>query len=68
MEDSIKKILLWIVLTTEEHRNSIYDDSIESLSDIIIFTEKGISDLSTDLSGRPQANEKIHFRMRRKKV
>ena len=61
---SINKILLWIGFTTKEQRNIIYDDSIDYFSDIIMFTEKYISDLSTDFSRRNQANGKIHFGMR----
>ena len=67
MEDSIKQILRLIVFTTKEQRNSIYDDSINSFSDIRMFTETDISDLSTDFSGRTQANRKIHFGMCRTK-
>ena len=67
MEDYIRQILLWIGFTIEEQRNSIYDDSINSFSDIRIFTEKYISNLSTDFSGRTQANGKIRFRLSRTK-
>ena len=52
---SIKKILRWIGFTTEKESNSIYDDSIDSFSDIIMSTEKK-SNLSTDFSGRTRAN------------
>ena len=48
-------------MTTEEQRKSIYDDSIDSFSDIIIFTKKGIPNLSIDFDGRTQANGKINF-------
>ena len=53
---SIKQILRCIGFTSEEQRNSIYYDSIDSFSDIRMFTEKDISDLSTDFTGRNQAN------------
>ena len=39
VEDYIKQILRWIGFTTEEQRNIIYDDSIDSFSDIIMFTK-----------------------------
>ena len=67
LEDSIKQILRWIGFTTEEQRKRVYDDSIDSFSNIIMFTEKCISDLSTDFSGMTQANGMIHFGMRRTK-
>ena len=63
VEYYIKQILQWIIFTTEEQSNIIYYDSINSFSDIIMFTEKDISDLSTDFSGRNQANGKIDFGM-----
>ena len=50
VEDSIRQTLRWIGINTEEHRNSIYDDSIDSFIDIRMFAEKYISDLSTDFS------------------
>ena len=67
VEYYIKTILQWIGCTAEEYRESIHDNSIDSFSDIIMFTEKYISNLSTDFSGRTQAIGKIHFGMRRKK-
>ena len=48
VEDSIKQILRQIGFTTEEQRNKIYDDSINYFSDIRMFTEKDIYDLSAD--------------------
>ena len=67
VEDSIKQILWWIGFTTEEERNIIYDDPIKSFSDIRMFIEKYIYDLSSDIARRTQANGKIHFGMRRTK-
>ena len=32
VEDFIKKILQWIGFATEEHRNCVYDDPIDSFS------------------------------------
>ena len=66
--DSIKEILRRKVFAAEEQRNSIYDDSIYSFSDIIMFTEKDIYSLSTDFSRLTQANERINFGMRRTKM
>ena len=60
----IKKILLWIGFTTEDHSDRIYDNSINSFSDISMLTEKDISNLSADFSGRNQAIGEIHFGMR----
>ena len=68
VEYSINQILIWIVFTTEEQRNSIYDDSIDSFSDIRMFTEEDISNFSTEFSGRAHANRKIHFGMSRNKI
>ena len=39
MDNSIKQIPPWMEFTTEEQRNRIYDNLIESFSDIIMFTE-----------------------------
>ena len=64
-EDYIKKILWWIIFTTEEQRKSNNYDSINYFSDIIMFIEKDFSNLSTDFSRRTQAIGKIHFGMRR---
>ena len=55
------KIYDQIGFNAEEQRNSIYDDSIDSFSDIRMFTENNISDLSTDFSGRAQDNGKTNF-------
>ena len=41
----------------------ISDDFINYFSGIAMFIEKGISDLSTNFSGRTQDNRKIHFGM-----
>ena len=41
-EDYIKKILRRIGFTKEYKRDSFYDDSINSFSDIRMFTEKYI--------------------------
>ena len=62
--DYIKQILRWIEFTTEEQRNRMFNYSIDSFSDIRMFTGKDISDLSTNFSGRSQANGKINFGMR----
>ena len=67
VEDYIKQILRWIGFTVEEQRNSIYNDSIDSFSEIIMFTEKDISNLSTDFAGRHQANGTINFGTHRTK-
>ena len=65
VEDSIKINLRWIVFTTEDQRDSIYDDSINSFSDIMMLTKRDISNLSTEFYGRTQGNGNIHFGMRR---
>ena len=67
VEDSIKKILLWILFTTEEHRNSIFDDSIEPFIEIRMFIDTDILDLSTEFSIKTQDIGKIHFDMHRTK-
>ena len=66
LEDYIKQILWWIGFTTEENSNS-YNYSIDSFSNIIMFTEEDISDFSTEFVRRTQANGKIQFRMHRTK-
>ena len=67
VEDAIKKILQWILFTTEHQRDRIYDDSIEYFSDIKMFTEKYIYDLSTDFSRRNQDSDNICLEIRRTK-
>ena len=67
VENYIKQILRWISFTIEEQRNRNYDHSIESFSEIRMFKEKYVSDLSTGFSGRTQDIGKIHFEMRRTK-
>ena len=67
VDDSIKNVLWWIGFTREKQRDRIYYDSIDSFSGIKMLTEKDISYLSTDFSGRTQDNGKIYFRMRRTK-
>ena len=61
VENSIKQILRWIVLTKEGQSNSIYDDPTNSFDDIRMFTEKDTSDLSTDFYRRTHANVNVHF-------
>ena len=55
------KISNKIGFNAEEQKKSIYHDSIDSFSDIKMFTEKHISDLSTDFAGRAQDNGKTNF-------
>ena len=67
MKNYIKKTLQLVGFTTEEQRNSIYNYSIDSFIDIIMFTETYFSYLSTDFSRRTQDNVKIYFGMSRTK-
>ena len=64
----MNQILRWIEFITEDQRDIIYDDSINSFGDIKMFKEKYISDLSTDFSGRTWYNGETHFGMRRTKI
>ena len=47
-DDYIKEILKWIGITIEYQSDIIYDDSIKSFSDIRMFKDKYIQDLSTE--------------------
>ena len=67
VEDYTKQILRWIGLTEEEQKNIICDDSIDSFSEIRMFTEEYISNLSTEFTRRTQDNGEIQFGVRRTK-
>ena len=58
---------MWYSRDRSNHQGVFYQ-SYPSLSVIIIFKEKEISDLSTDFGGRTQNNGKINFGMLRSKI
>ena len=66
-EYSIKQIPRWVLFTTENNRDRIYNDSVNAFSDTIMITVKDISGLSTDFGGSTEANGKIKFCMCRTK-
>ena len=63
----IKQILRGIVFTTEYQKEIIYNDPINFFCNIRMFTERYISDLSTDFGGRTQANGMMYLGMHRTK-
>ena len=64
----INKILRWIGFNTKYQRDIIYNDSINSFSDTMMFTEKVIPDISTEFDGRTQVNGKMNFGVHRTKI
>ena len=57
----IHQILQLIGFYMENHRDIIYDKSINYFGDIRMFLEKYIFYISTGFGGRTQTNGRIHF-------
>ena len=66
-EDQIKQALYWIGFTVNAEINNIYDDSLNSYSDMQSMNDHDITDMSKDYSGRTSTNGRIHFGIRRTK-
>ena len=65
--DSMIQILHWIGFRTDAGRQSLIDDAFESFQDIRGLTERDITTMSSDFSGRTAANGRIMFGTRRTK-
>ena len=65
VEDAIKQVLHWIGFRTEDARNALVDDTFGSYEDVKVLTEKYISTMATNFSGRTGATGRIYFCTRR---
>ena len=65
VEDAIKQVLHWIGLRTEDSHNALVEDAFGSYNDVKILTEKYISTMATNFSGRTGANGRMYFGTRR---
>ena len=58
-------MLHWIGFRTEEVRNALVEDDFGSYDDLKVLTEKDISPMATNFSGRTGATGRIYFSTRR---
>ena len=65
VEDAIKQVLHWIGFRTEDARNALVDDAFGSYDDVKVLTEKDISTMVTNFSGRTGATGRMYFGTRR---
>lgn len=65
--NTMLQILYWIGFRTPNQRDTLVEDAFESFNDIRTLTEKDITTMSTDFSGRTQVNGRINFGTRRTK-
>ena len=65
VEDAIKQVLHWIGFRTEDARNALVDDDFGSYNNVKVLTEKYISTMATNFSGRTGANGRMYFGTRR---
>ena len=63
--DQIKQVQHWIEFTDNTQKNNIYEDSINSYSDLYSFTQSDIADMAKDYASRNTNNGRIHFGIRR---
>ena len=68
VEDAIKQVLHWIGFRTEDARNALVNDDFGSYDDVKVLTEKDISTMATNFSGRTGASGRMYFGTRRIKV
>ena len=65
VENAIKKVLHWIGFHTEDAQNVLVDDAFGSYDDVKVLTEKDISTMATNFSGRIGATGRMYFGTRR---
>ena len=65
VENAIKQVLHWIVFHPEDARNALVDNAFGSYDDVKVLTEKYISTMATNFSGRTSATGRIYFGTRR---
>ena len=65
VEDAIKQVLHWIGFRTEDARNALVDDDFGLYDDVKLLTEKEISTMATNFSGRTGATGRMYFGTRR---
>ena len=60
-DNQIKQVLHWIGFRDNAQKNSIFNDSINSYSNLYSFTPSDIADMAKDYTSHIAANEQIHF-------
>ena len=65
VEYAIRQVLHWIGFRTEDARNALVDNAFGSYDDVEVLTEKEISTMATNFSGRTGANSRMYFGARR---
>ena len=65
VEYVIKQVLNWIGFRTEDAHNALVDDAFGSYDDVKVLTEKDISTMATNFSGRAGATGRMYFGTRR---
>ena len=66
--NSIRQIFHWIGFCSQQNINAIVDDVFSGFSDICVLTEKDITNMSSGLALRTQADKIILFGTRRTKL
>ena len=61
VEDAIKQVLHWIGFRTEDARNALVDNAFGLYDNMKVLTEKYISTMATNFSGRTGATRRIYF-------
>ena len=59
--DQIMQVLHWIGFTNDNQKNSIFNDSINSFSDLYSFSTSDITDMAKDYANRHTNNGRMHF-------
>ena len=60
-DDQIKQVLHWIGFTNNTQKNNIFNDSINSFSDLYSFSTSDIGDMAKDYANRHIINGQMHF-------
>ena len=60
-DDQIKQVLHWIGFRDDAQKNSIFNDSMNSYSNLYSFTQSNIADMAKDYASHIVANGQIHF-------
>ena len=63
-DDQIKPVLHWIGFTNNNQKNNIFNDSINSFSDLYSFSTSDIGDMAKDYANRHTNNGRMHFGIR----
>ena len=65
VEDAIIQVLHWIGFRIEDARNALVNYYFGSYDDVKVLTEKDISTMAKNFSGRTGANDRMYFGTRR---